>query len=116
MNAELEKWIENSSSAASTFDPDVRCVSVAALNCFLSGKVLVPVEVLQWYEAFSEYVRLSDAYNAHLKYVKENCPFGTSVNEQWQAMDSAQRKASSLVYPMYKSMLAASQELNNERD
>ncbi|TES73977.1 hypothetical protein E2P84_20445 [Burkholderia cepacia] len=69
--------------------------------------VAIPAEVIAWRDAWQAYIDATDAYNAHLKYVRENCPFGTSVNAQYQAMNDAQRAAMALLKPMHAALSGA---------
>ena len=71
---------------------------------------LVPKGVRAWFEAKQAHVNAVDAYNARLKFVREHCPFGTSVEPEYQLMEEADRKARSLVGPMFdelRGLLAA---------
>lgn len=70
----------------------------------------VPEGVRAWFEAKQAHVNAVDAYNARLKFVREHCPFGTSVDPEYQLMEEADRKARSLVGPMFdelRGLLAA---------
>ena len=71
--------------------------------------VAIPAEVIAWRDAYQVYLDAVRAYNAHLVYVRENCPFGTSVDAQYQAMNDAQRKAMELINPMHIALSAAPQ-------
>ncbi|WP_311061462.1 hypothetical protein [Pseudomonas aeruginosa] len=61
----------------------------------------LPEGVRAWFEAKQAHVSAVDAYNARLKFVRENCPFGTSVDPEYQLMEQADRKARDLVGPMF---------------
>ncbi|BGD82912.1 hypothetical protein CRPA11_14490 [Pseudomonas aeruginosa] len=70
----------------------------------------VPESVRAWFEAKQAHVNAVDAYNARLKFVREHCPFGTSVDPEYQLMEEADRLARGLVGPMFdelRSLLAA---------
>jgi hypothetical protein len=67
----------------------------------------VPPAVIAWRDAYQEYANATDAYNKHLEYVRANCPFGTSVDAQYQAMNEAQRKAFALLKPMHAALADA---------
>ncbi|OBY57755.1 NUMOD4 motif-containing HNH endonuclease [Pseudomonas sp. AU12215] len=70
----------------------------------------VPEGVRAWFEAKEAHVNAVGAYNARLKFVREHCPFGTSVDPEYQLMEEADRKARSLVGPMFdelRGLLAA---------
>lgn len=66
--------------------------------------VAIPAEVIAWRDAWQAYIDATDTYNAHLKYVRANCPFGTSVDTQFQAMNNAQRAAMALLKPMHAAL------------
>ena len=63
--------------------------------------VVVPQCVRDWYDARASHVAAVDAYNARLAFVREYEPFGTSVNPEYQIMEAAERKARSLLGPMF---------------
>ena len=66
----------------------------------------VPEGVRAWFEAKLAHVNAVDAYNARLKFVREHCPFGTSVDPEYQLMEEADRKARALVGPMFDQLRA----------
>ena len=66
----------------------------------------VPEGVRAWFEAKLAHVNAVDAYNARLKFVREHCPFGTSIDPEYQLMEDADRKARSLVGPMFDELRA----------
>ncbi len=80
-----------------------------------SGEPVLSAEVVAWRDAYQSYIEATAAYNAHLAYVREHCPFGTSVDAQYQAMNEAQRKAFSLLKPMHDALVAAPQPAQTER-
>lgn len=75
-------------------------------------QVSAPQCVLDWFEAKQAHVTAVDAYNARLAFVREHMPFGTSVDPEYQIMEAADRKARSLVGPMFSGLrdLAAAPE------
>ncbi|WP_321967622.1 hypothetical protein [Burkholderia cepacia] len=81
--------------------------AVARSPAMAAEAVAIPAEVITWRDAWQAYVDATDAYNAHLKYVRENCPFGTSVDAQYQAMNNAQRAAMALLKPMHAALSGA---------
>jgi len=67
---------------------------------------VLPAEVIAWRDAYQGYLDASERYNAHLKYVRENCPFGTNVDDQYQALEAAKRKQFQLIGPMFSAVSA----------
>lgn len=84
--------------------------SAAALRARAVPAVPV-VEFSAWLSAVRGYRKAVNDYNAHLDYVRKNCPFGTSVDDQFQAMETARRVALDAMDALADAaMLAASKE------
>jgi len=72
----------------------------AALLHEVSPLQAIPAPVLDWYRAAKAHQHAVEAYNARVDFVKQSCPFGTSVNEEFQAMVQAVRNADALIPAM----------------
>ncbi len=61
----------------------------------------IPGPVLDWYRAAKTHQQAVEAYNARVDFVKKFCPFGTSVNEEYQMMEQARKDAGALIPAMF---------------
>ena len=86
------------------FDGETEDHRAFRLNSAPVQQVSVPQCVLDWFEAKQAHVTAVDAYNARLAFVREHMPFGTSVDPEYQIMEAADRKARSLVGPMFSGL------------
>jgi hypothetical protein len=73
----------------------------AALVHGVSPLQAIPAEVLDWYRATKAHQQAVETYNARVDFVRKFCPFGTSVNEEYQMMEEARRNAGALIPAMF---------------
>lgn len=99
--AELEKQepvavVKGDGSLGAGFPPGTKLYAAPVAQ---AGQV--PEGVRTWFEAKLAHRSAVDAYNARLKFVRAHCPFGTSIDPEYQLMEEADRKARSLIGPMF---------------
>jgi hypothetical protein len=98
-----EKWVDSTAAEYAAVSNEKRIVCAAPLPRVAAT---VAPEVIAWRDAYQAYVDATAQYNSHLEYVRAHCPFGTSVDAQYQAMNEAQRKAFALLKPMHAALMA----------
>jgi hypothetical protein len=78
----------------------------------------LPECVLAWFEAKKAHVKAVGDYNARMAFVKQHMPFGTSVDPEYQIMETADRKVRDLVWPMFVGLMeiAASSAGSQEQE
>lgn len=68
--------------------------------------VNVPQCVLDWFEAKQAHFNAVAAYNTRQAFIRKHMPFGTSLDPEYQIMESAERKVRNLVGVMFDGLCA----------
>lgn len=69
---------------------------------------VLPPEVIAWHEAEQARIDAVHAYNDRVAFVRKHCPFGTSVEPEYELMEEARREAHALIKPMFDAISIAS--------
>ncbi|RJF99067.1 hypothetical protein [Noviherbaspirillum saxi] len=76
--------------------------------------VTLPEAVIAWHTAEKARIDAVNAYNERVLFVREHCPFGTSVDPEYQLMEDARRNAMALLKPMFEAISAAPSQQEKE--